>query len=58
MLSFENTKRLNTVMFKCCSLIICISSAQDVFSSPEPKAQLSFSDQNLSVVRGCPWCCR
>ena len=26
------------------------------FSSPEPKAQASFSDQNLSVVRRC--CCR
>ena len=24
-----------------------------VFSSPEPKAQVSFSDQNLSVVRRC-----
>ena len=27
----------------------------NVFSSPEPKAQVSFSDQNLSVVRRrCP----
>ena len=26
-----------------------------VFSSPEPKAQVSFSDHNLSVVRCC--CC-
>ena len=25
------------------------------FSSPEPKAQVSFSDQNLSIVRRC--CC-
>ena len=24
-----------------------------IFSSPEPKAQVSFSDQNLSVVRRC-----
>ena len=30
-----------------------------VFSSPEPKAQVSFSDQNLSVVRRCRRrCCR
>ena len=32
-----------------------------IFSSPEPKAQVSFSDQNLSVVRrGCRRrrCCR
>ena len=29
------------------------------FSSPEPKAQVSFSDQNLSVVRRrCRRCCR
>ena len=27
-----------------------------VFSSPEPKAQVSFSDQNLSVVRRCRRC--
>ena len=24
-----------------------------LFSSPEPKAQVSFSDQNLAVVRRC-----
>ena len=30
-----------------------------VFSSPEPTAQVSFSDQNWSVVRHCSWCrCR
>ena len=29
-----------------------------IFSSPEPKAQVSFSDQNLSVVRRCRCCCR
>ena len=29
-----------------------------VFSSPEPTAQVSFSDQNLSVVRRCSWCRR
>ena len=31
-----------------------------LFSSPEPKAQVSFSDQNLSVVRRrcCCWRCR
>ena len=31
-----------------------------LFSSPEPKAQVSFSDQNLSVVRRCRrrWRCR
>ena len=28
------------------------------FSSPEPKAQVSFSDQNLSVVRRCRRRCR
>ena len=28
------------------------------FSSPEPKAQVSFSDQNLSVVRRCRRCRR
>ena len=28
-----------------------IGSVGLVFSSPEPKAQVSFSDQNLSVVR-------
>ena len=28
-----------------------------LFSSPEPKAQVSFSDQNLSVVRRCSSCC-
>ena len=33
----------------CCLLI---------FSSPEPKAQVSFSDQNLSVVRRRCRCCR
>ena len=27
-----------------------------LFSSPEPKAQVSFSDQNLSVVRRCRLC--
>ena len=32
----------------------------NVFSSPEPKAQVSFSDKNLSVVRRCHrcLCCR
>ena len=30
---------------------------QLVFSSPEPKAQVSFSDQNLSVVRRRCRCC-
>ena len=33
-----------------------------LFSSPEPKAQVSFSDQNLSVVRRrrccCPYSCK
>ena len=29
-----------------------------LFSSPEPKAQVSFSDQNLSVVRRCRRCRR
>ena len=29
-----------------------------LFSSPEPKAQVSFSDQNLSVVRRCRRRCR
>ena len=30
-----------------------------IFSSPEPKAQVSFSDQNLSIVRRCRRrCCR
>ena len=36
-----------------------------IFSSPEPKAQVSFSDQNLSIVSRCRrcrsrrcWCCR
>ena len=28
-----------------------------LFSSPEPKAQVSFSDQNLSVVRHRRRCC-
>ena len=31
---------------------------QLIFSSPEPKAQVSFSDHNLSVVRRCCRCCR
>ena len=29
-----------------------------LFSSPEPKAQVNFSDQNLSVVRRRRCCCR
>ena len=29
-----------------------------IFSSPEPKAQVSFSDQNLSVIRRCRRRCR
>ena len=29
-----------------------------VLSLPEPKARVSFSDQNLSVVRRCRWRCR
>ena len=31
--------------------------ADAIFSSPEPKAQVSFSDKNLYVVRCCR-CCR
>ena len=33
--------------------ILCTNKKKKVFSSPEPKAQVSFSDQNLSVVRRC-----
>ena len=31
-----------------------------ILSSPDPKAQVSYSDQNLSAVRRCrrPRCCR
>ena len=37
---------------------ICfLNDTFSVFSSPEPKAQVSFSDQNLSVVRRRR-CCR
>ena len=35
-----------------------IADAVSLFSSPEPKAQVSFSDQNLSVVRRCRRCRR
>ena len=30
-----------------------ITFTNTIFSLPEPKAQMSFSDQNLSVVRRC-----
>ena len=43
---YKTIEQLN-ILFKKCML----------FSSPEPKAQGSFSDQNLSVARRRP-CCR
>ena len=54
-LSF-NYDRFHLLFYKSMEILI------DIFSSPEPKAQVSFSDKNLSVVshcrrRGC-WRCR
>ena len=35
----------------------CIYQMISVISSSEPKAQVSFSDQNMSIVCCCPWHC-
>ena len=48
--------RFHLLFYKSMEILI------DIFSSPEPKAQVSFSEKNLSVVsrcrrRGC-WRCR
>ena len=42
-------------------LFVCLNGCSfffGVLSSPEPKAQMSFSDQNLSVVSRCRRRCR
>ena len=64
----ENTAQYmiyKSVIYTCLKLIkftvrliwLVYYKSSEIFSSPEPKAQVSFSDQNLSVVRHCR-CCR
>ena len=50
--------RWNLKIFVYAHLGPIFQSGVRLFSSPEPKAQVSFSDQNLSVVRRCRHCCR
>ena len=57
-LTIKQSGMLNTCMFLTVLGNIAVSVCSWVFSSPEPKAQVSFSDQNLSVVRPCRCCCR
>ena len=58
--------KLTSIIYRCLNQLgnACTCNSFEIFplfSSPEPKAQVSFSDQNLSVVRrcsSCSWHCR
>lgn len=50
---------MKVVKFYCWILWDFVGNAIDfhIFSSPEPEAEVSFSDRNLSVVFCCCWSC-
>ena len=62
--NYENKiKAVYKEIHNCCENLFFNKSMQlcffyFVFSSPEPKAQVSFSDHNLSVVCRCRRCCK
>ena len=57
--NFNLATNFTTMCVRNECFLLHFSLGINIFSSPEPKAQVSFSDQNLSVVRRrCCRCCR